>query len=161
MQDCISKTRRWVCDSQNKKELKEKKTNASLPLISKTLLNTFSENPKKKLHYQLSYFHPCSLELSIHFHIMMNAGTQVDTSDPTLILINVGHTETLFPHREHILFSLRQTVPQKRLSINPLSSFWISIILGSYTVAVTPRRTWQHSDFKARHTAKYLFLIPW
>lgn len=156
MQDCISKTRRWFCDSQNKKELKEKKTNASLPLISKTLLNAFSENPKKKLPYQLSYFHPCSLELPIHSPVKMSTGTQEDTSDPTLVLVNVGHTETLFPHREHMLFSLKQTIPQKLLSINPLSAFWISssILLGSYTIRIPPRRTWQHSDFKAGHTAK-------
>lgn len=107
-------------DSQNKRRLKEKKkAYTSVFLILKILLNAFSENLKKKLHYQLCYFHPCSLELSRHFPIMMNTGTQVDTSDTTTVLIKV---ETVFPLRERF-FPLRQTMPQKLLSINPLSSF--------------------------------------
>lgn len=58
---------------------------------------------------------------------------------------------------QRAFLSLRQTMPQKLLSINPLSSFCVSssIIPGSYTITVSPRRIWQHSDFKARHAAKY------
>lgn len=71
-----------------------KKTCASVSLNSKILLMTSQRVPTKGCTTS-SVFSPCSLELSIHFSVMMSTGTQVAASDTTTIVIEVGHIECL------------------------------------------------------------------
>lgn len=138
-----------------KKGTQGRKIYASLSLISKSLWKAFSENPKKRLHYQLSLFPPLIPRAFYTFlgndeyrkpgrHIRHNHGSNKSGK----------HRNCLSTQRA--LFPLRQTMSQKLLSINPLSSFWVSspIISGFHAITVSPSRTLQHSDFKARHTTK-------
>lgn len=94
IQVCISKTSRWFFDSQNKKEFRKELYSA---------LSLISEKSQEKAAPPALLAPPRSLELSVHFSIMLNTGNQEDTSDTTIALIKVGYSETI--HWNKFFFS--------------------------------------------------------
>lgn len=159
MQDCISKTGRWFSESTPKKGTQGRKIYAALSLISKSLWKAFSGNPNKRLHCQLLFppLFPRVFYTFLSSNEYRDPGRHIRHSHGS----NKSGKQRNCLSTQRALFPLRQTMAQKLLNINPLSSFWVSssITLGSCTITVSPSRTLQ--ILKPGMPQNSLFLILW